>query len=298
LYASANKLIANNPFAGNKLVGLKGKSLEDFLNEKVGGVRESCAAYSGGRTNEVAVILAYQLKLAQKRQSDKFFDSYLNQAKSLIGFEESFPLVRDLGRRMTADQFMASEKILKSISDDLASPVFQNAPRDLPTWRSFADSVSEQQNVAKALVSEDGSFGSCTVSLAGMNDTTKEDDEWRDTWRDIKLVAEGGTGGGFARARSDTDKKIGDAQISQKIQLVLKMNQNDPGSPTYPISTDEWGALELIHKYKGDRDKADPKTWLVKLPVGAPGAKGMIRLKLKFESVLPERDKWPGQAGG
>jgi hypothetical protein len=53
--------------------------------------------------------------------------------------------------------------------------------------------------------------------------------------------------------------------------------------------------LELLHKYKGERDKADPKTWLVKLPMTAPGAKGIIRLKLKFDNVLPELDKWPVQ---
>jgi hypothetical protein len=55
------------------------------------------------------------------------------------------------------------------------------------------------------------------------------------------------------------------------------------------------GIAGVIHKYKGERDKADHKTWLVKVPMAAPGSKGLIRLKLKFENPLPELDKWPVQ---
>jgi hypothetical protein len=74
-------------------------------------------------------------------------------------------------------------------------------------------------------------------------------------------------------------------------------NINETSSPTFPIETAEWGPLWLIHKYKGERDKSDPKSWLVEFPVTAPGASGKIRLKIVFagDSILPELDKWPAK---
>jgi hypothetical protein len=54
-----------------------------------------------------------------------------------------------------------------------------------------------------------------------------------------------------------------------------------------------WGPLWLIHKYKGE--KVDPTSWLVEFRVPASGAKGTLRLKLKFDGALPALDKWPAQ---
>ena len=110
----------------------------------------------------------------------------------------------------------------------------------------------------------------------------------------MKLVFDGG-GSETIRTESETDQPLGGVSIQQKIELRLIKNVGDPNSPTFSIPTAEWGPLWLIHKYKGERDKLDPtlKTWLVEFPVGAPGATGFVRLKLKFEHVLPELDKWP-----
>ena len=108
------------------------------------------------------------------------------------------------------------------------------------------------------------------------------------------LQSNGSTTAAVRAGADTTDQKIGDAPVQQKFELLLYKNVNTPDSPTSKVAvTGDWGPVELIHKYKGERDKADPKTWSVKIPVTAPGAKGLVRLKLKFESVLPELDKWP-----
>ena len=39
----------------------------------------------------------------------------------------------------------------------------------------------------------------------------------------------------------------------------------------------------------------DPKLWRVEFPVKELGPSSWVRLKLKFEGVLPELDKWPVQ---
>jgi hypothetical protein len=129
------------------------------------------------------------------------------------------------------------------------------------------------------------------VSLAGVTDATRPKDEWRGTWRDMKLIVEGGASE-TVRTESDADQKLGDPGVQQKFELRLIKNVNEPNSPTFPVSTGDWGPLWLIHKYQGERSKADAKVWLVEFPVGAPGANGSIRLKLKFDRALPELDKW------
>jgi hypothetical protein len=81
-----------------------------------------------------------------------------------------------------ATNFMAAGKLLKYISDDLVSPVFQKyGPRERPEWKAFISSIEGQQAVAKALLGEEGRLGECTVSLAGMTEATEAKDAWRDT---------------------------------------------------------------------------------------------------------------------
>jgi hypothetical protein len=145
--------------------------------------------------------------------------------------------------------------------------------------------------VAKALLGDEGILGTCSILLAGATDATRSKDEWRGSWRDIKLVAEGSAGGSI-RTDGETDQQIGDAPVQQKLELRLFHNIGEQNSQPFSIATGEWGPLWLIHKYKGERDKADPKTWIVEVPMTAPGATGSVRLKIKFERPLPELDKW------
>jgi hypothetical protein len=295
LYARARAMGETNAFNGASLIGSKGEPLDKFLKDKGAPIRNEAAAYSGKLSSELVTTVAYQLKLTEKKQSEKFFDAYLNQANALIGFGAGFPLVKDLGHRISADAFTGAGKQLKSITEDLNSDTFKKyAPHDSSKWKNFVASVDDEQMIAKALMGEDGILGACTFSLAASTDVTRPDDEWQGPWRDLKLIVEGNKSDAI-RAGLDADQKIGDAPVAQKLEIRFSRNINDPGSPTYSITTSEWGSLELIHKYKGERDKADPKTWLVKVPMAAPGAKGLIRLKLKFENVLPELDKWPVQ---
>ena len=192
---------------------------------------------------------------------------------------------------------MAAGKQLKYISADLESPVFKDvkyALRDRAEWKAFIAGVEGQQTVAKALLGEDGILGVCTISLAASTDATRAKDEWQGTWRDLKLIFEGGNPEAV-RAGSETDQKLGDAPVQQKLELRQFRNVNEANTQTFPMATAEWGPLWLVHRYKGERDKADPKIWHVEIPVGAPGAKGSVRLKLKFERALPELDKWPSK---
>jgi hypothetical protein len=296
LYARAERLVTNRPFAGGRLVGLKGEPLEKFLKDSLGVVREEAKAYTGKLANEAKQVVEYQLKRVEKVQSDGFFAAYLAEANKELGARTGFPLVRNLEWMTKPDSFMAAAKHLKYVSDDLASPIFQKyALRDRSDeWKKFIPSVEGQQTVAKALLGGESTMGPCVISLAGATDATRPEDGWRETWRNIKLIVEGGNTETISTG-SAGDEKIGDAPIPQKFELRLYKNINDPTSPIFPIQTAEWGPLWLIHKYKGERDKTDPKTWLVKFPVGAQGATGSLRLKLKFERVLPEFDEWPLQ---
>ena len=294
LYARAKKLLDENPFANAKLIGFKGEPLDKYLNEKLGPIRNEAGLYTGKLSNDFTTAINYELKLVEKKQSERFFAAYLAQGTALTSFGSGFPLTRDLEHRITADGLTSAGKQLKYISEDLASPIFQKyAPHDSSEWKPFVSSVAAQQAVAKALMGDEGILGSCAISLAASTDATRSDDDWQGPWRDIKLVFDGSSTEAV-RAGSDSDQKIGDAPVQQKFELRLFKNVNTPDSPTSKVAvTGDWGPLELIHKYKGERDKADPKTWSVKIPVTAPGAKGLVRLKLKFESVLPELDKWP-----
>ena len=283
------------PFADAKLPGLKGEPLEKVLKE-VNAIAADAAAYGGELKKEATQAIGYQLKRVEKKQSDAFFAAYLAEAQKQLAAYGGFPLVRDVSRTTTAEKFAAAGRQLKYISDDLASPIFQKfALRDRPEWNAFIISVQSQHDVSKALLGEEATLGSCTVSLAGMSEGTKSKDEWREHWKDIKLVCEGCVSETGVRTQFEGDQKLGDVPIEKKFELRLIENANEPKtSKTFPIPVADCGPLWLIHKYNGERDKRDAegKTWSVEFPIAPPGASGSLRLKLKFERRLPELDKW------
>jgi hypothetical protein len=294
LYTRARALGDENAFSAAKVIGSKAEPLEKLLNDKGGAIQNEASAYSGKLSNELIAAVAYGLKLASNKLSEKFFDAYVNQA-SALGFGGGFPLVNNLSHKMSAEAFTTAGKQLKAILEDLNSPTFQKyVPRDSSKWKAFVASVGSEAMIAKALIGDDGNLGNCAFSLAASNDNTQNDDAWQGPWRDVKLIAEGSNTEAI-RAGSESDQKIGDAAVARKIELRFSRNINLPGSPTFSITKGDWGALELIHEFKGEKDKADPKTWLVKVPMTAPDAKGLVRLKLKFDNVLPDLDKWPAQ---
>ena len=274
-----------------KLVGLKGEPLEKVLKDGIGEIKTQAAAYSGKLTNEFMRTITYQLKRVEKAQCDAFFGTYLTEVKKSLSSESGFPLTRDISHPITVDNFMAAGKQLKYISDDFDSSIFKNSSlQERPDWKGFLPNIDGQRAVASALLGTEGILGTCTISLAGASDATRSKDEWRGSWRDIKLIIDGGTGGSI-RTETDTDLPIGDAPVQQKLELRVFKNIGDPAAGTFSITTGEWGPIWLLHKYKGEREKGG-NTWVVEVPMGAPGASGMVRLKLKFERPLPELDKW------
>lgn len=297
LYNKAKNLKPEKPFSGESLIGAVGKPLDNFLNGGLGALRDEAAAFKGSLTNELNRAISFQSKLTEKDQIAKFFDAYLSQARNQTGSGGGFPLVTNLAKRMTAESFRTAGQQLKKIALDLDSQEFKsNAPQDNADWDKFVASIRQQQTVAKALLGEEMVLGTCSISLAGV-DSTRPEDAWRDTWRDMKMKLDGGNNDGIRTDNSLDDQKLGEAQVDQKIELVLTRNAGGSGLPTLSIATGEWGTLEWIHKFKGEKDKADPtgKTWLVRVPPGGQISNGVVRLKLKFETVLPDVDKWPTQ---
>jgi hypothetical protein len=290
LYAKAEKYMTDNSFGNTKLVGLKGEPLEKVLKD-LGELKSQAAACSCRLTNDFMRTFLYQLNRVEKAQRDAFFGTYLAEIKKTLASANGFPLTRDISRPITADNFTAAGKQLKYVSDDLDSAVFKNSSlQDRPDWKGFLPNIDGQRTVASALLGTEGTLGACTISLAGNSDATRSKDEWRGGWRDVKLIIEGGAGGSI-RTDSDADLPIGDAPVQQKLELRLFKNIGVPSDGTFSITTGEWGPLWLIHKYKGERDKSG-NTWVVEIPMNAPGASGVVRLKLKFERALPELDKW------
>jgi hypothetical protein len=293
-YAKAEKYMTENSFGNIKLVGLKGEPLEKALKD-IGEIRNQAAACSCRLTNDFMRTILYQLKRVEKAQGDAFFSAYLAEIKKTLSSQSGFPLTRDITHPITVDNFMAAGKQLKYVSDDFDSPIFKSAAlEERPDWKGFLPNIKGQRDVANALLGTEGILGSCSISLAGMSDATQAKDEWRHSWRDMKLIIEGGTGGSI-RTETDADLVIGDAPVQQKLELRIFRNINsadkDKESQPFSITTGEWGPIWLIHKYKGEREKGG-NTWVVEVPMSAPGASGMVRLKLKFERALPELDKW------
>jgi hypothetical protein len=290
LYARAEKLMTETPFAAGGLVGLKGGPLEKFLKGGPDDIRNQAMAYSGKLTNDFMRTISYQLKRVEKAQSDAFFAAYLAEAKKQLASANGFPLTRDFAHPISAENFTAATKQLRFISEDIAS--FQKlSPPEQPEWKTFRANVTGEQAVAKALLGDEGILGTCAILLAATSDATRTKDQWRDAWRDMKLVVEGSSGE-VVRTQIDADQPLGSAPLQQKLELRLIKNNNETNSATFPISTGEWGPILLIHKYNGEPEKGDLKTWLVEVRVTAPGASGVVRLKLKFDRPLPELDKW------
>lgn len=292
LYRQAHQLMVANTFGTDNLIGTKGQPLARVLSEKIGALRDGASNYSGPLTNEFATAFEYELKLVDKNQTGKFFSAYLSQADILMGSIVGFPLNRDLKHRMSAADFQAAAKTIKAIAEDLSSPVFaSHAPRDSAQWTDFASSIANEQMIVKALAGDDGVLGACSFALAGSSDGSAQSDF---PWRDVKLIVNG-VGNEAVRTGSETEQTLGNAAVQQHLELRLIQNANDPGSKTLPIPTSDWGPLELLHKYSAERDKTDPRTWWLTVPAGmtANGTKASLRLKLRFESMLPELDKWP-----
>jgi hypothetical protein len=289
LYARMEKMIGEVPFAGGRLIGLKGDQLAKFKDEINLG-RVDAAKASGKLAADFNRAVDYDLR----RVDRAYFVSYIMEANRQLAAAGGFPLTRDMSKMAAPDKFTAVGQQLKLMADDFASPVFMtNTPAErFDEWKVFAANMVVEQAIAKALMGDEGILGACTVSLAGGSEATRDKDKWRESWRDLKLVFDGGTGETI-RTESDADQKVGDAPVAQKLELRLIRNAGEANSPTFSVNTGEWGPVWLIHKYKGERDRVDPKTWLVEFPVGAPGTTGSIRLKLKFERALPELDKWP-----
>ena len=102
LYARAEKLLGEKPFAEGKLIGLKGEPLEKFL-KTVATVQSESAAYTGSLKEKAAAAVAFQLKRVEQAQSVAFFTAYLAEAQKQRAAEGGFPLIREMTRMTTVD---------------------------------------------------------------------------------------------------------------------------------------------------------------------------------------------------
>src|SRR6185436_8787296 len=132
------------------------------------------------------------IKRAEKAQAQQFFVAYLAEARQQLARCAGFPLVKDLAKPATSENFREAGKYLKSISDDLASPVFKaHTPSEyLTDWKKFIANVETEQAIARALLNDEG-VGTCKVFLAGLSEANSADDTWRaeGTWRALKLAS-------------------------------------------------------------------------------------------------------------
>jgi hypothetical protein len=294
LYARAAELMTDKPFNG-KLVGLKADPLDKYFKERLVPLREALDAYSGELKKDCDAVLKCQLKEGTNALTKAFLDAWLAEAKSQLAACNGFPLVADFSRMMAPDKFIAAGKKLKDIAEDLASPNFlKYGLRDRSDeCKQLSESVTGQQNIASALLDDEGRLRGCTISLlASSTDTTSSKDEWRGTWRDMKLVCDGKEANTI-RTDSDHDQSLGVAPVQQKFNLQLIKNVNANDLTTFQIASSDWGPLWLLHKYSAAQDHSNPKIWRVEVPAEAPGARGAIRLKLEFEKALPDLEKWP-----
>ena len=293
LYQRAEKLLKETPFAKGTQLGLKGEELDKFLKEKLTPVKTDAAAYSGKLKDKFSRVMDHHLEIAKRTQTQAFFTAYVAEARKQLGRYGGFPLVRDLAKPASNNDFPKAVENLKYIAlDDFASPVFSsNNPGDYPAdWKKFKANVEAQQMIARALWGENG-FGACKVSLEALTDANSTEEAWRPAgvWRGLKLAS----GGDPVQTGSGKDEEIGPVPVNQKLDLVLIKSLNETNSKTFPIPTEDWGPLWLLHKYPSKRDAADKTVWHVQMPLNAPDAKGVLRLKLKFENALPDLDNWP-----
>jgi hypothetical protein len=292
LYLRAENLAAEKPFANATLLGLGGEQLDRFLKTKVAAVKDDAAKYSGKLNDKFARVIDHHLKRAERLHTQAFFAAYLAEARKQLTKYGGFPLVRDLSRPASADNFRDAGKNLKFISDDFSSAFFKsNNPADyLADWKKFRANVETEQLIAIALSGENG-LNACKVYLDPIADINSAEEGWRASgiYRNVKLAS----GGDPIQTGSAKEEELGQVPVNQKVELVLIKNANEPNSRTVPLATEDWGPLWLLHKYPAKRDATDKTVWHVQMPISAADAKGIIRLKLKFENPLPDLDNWP-----
>jgi hypothetical protein len=281
LYARAGEPAFVNKF----VLGLAAQEPLKFKND-ISGARSDLVRSIPKHSNEFTRTVDYEIKRAETA----FFSNYLAQVTSKLKTDGGFPLVGDTNRMIDPQKFTEAGKLLKYVSDDLASEFFKaNAPHDTQLWKNFQKNFQNQQVVARALLGDDANLAYCSISLAPPDGAK---DAWRETYRNIKLAFQGG-GSEWIRTQSD-EKILDNTPVQQKLELSLRRNIDDP-----PIlyRTPEWGPLWLIHKYKGEIDKTDPKrtAFLVAMPVWGTNVTGSVRLKFKFERPLPELEDWAAQ---
>src|ERR1043166_6383899 len=228
LYQQTQKLAQEKPFQSVELVGAGGAQFEGFVRSKIDPARETSRRYTGPLTNEVVTSVSQLLAGAEKAQREGFVAAYVQEAERKLKEQKGFPLARSASRVLTLDNLKEADKLLSFILSDLKSQALQNAPRERPEFAEFTNKVMNLNRVSKAILGDDYVPSSCAVSLEKMSDESKSLDQWRDTWRDIKLVAPGVTSPA-ERTGNAADAPLGAiATVDQKFSLQIIKNINAP----------------------------------------------------------------------
>jgi len=282
-------------FPASGLIGEKAGRWQKFTTDTLGRLQKNATEYKGeyeAQFKDTAVTL---IKRTERLQRDAYFAGYMQEAGVKLNEPLGFPLARASTKMMTADQLREAEKWLSRIADDLNFPAM---PKPLAgentAWQNFSGRVQTLARVSRAILGDELTPGDCTITLLKMDESTKNQDTWRETrWRDVRLLA--ARGGGTARTSEPDDSRLGVPTVDSAFTLQLVENANAPGSKTSDYPMGDWGAIALLHQNRKTTQRlADQTAWSVGVPLKPDdGVGGVIRLRLKFERAFPDLESWP-----
>lgn len=294
-YADTFRLAEAKQFQGVSLVGDKADKWNRFSTDTVGRLQKNAMSYAGEFKASFDDTAVYLLKRTERLQRDAYFGAYMEEAGRKLKEPLGFPLAKASTTPMTPAQVKDADTQLTFIAQDLASPAMPKVSGgDSPAWQGFVARASTLARVTRAILGEDLTPGECIISLMKIEESTKNQDAWRETgaWRDIRLVAT--RAGAAVRTGEMEDQKLGAPTVDQRLtlQLVRNINATDPKTSNYEAG--DWGAIALLHKSTNPQ-RLDPTTWAVNWPLRPADGAGVIRLKLKFDRQFPELESWPAK---
>lgn len=277
--------------------GLKGQKFNSFLDATFKPYLEEVGRYSGGFKDGFGVIATNLTAWAQAAQAGRYFDVYFGNARTWLN-NLGFPVLQDGSRAMSIDELKEASKTLKFIvDDDFGCALFrQYGAATNATWSALVAALGQAATTTRGLLGPSGAIGDVVVSLEPPQDpgAAVGVEPWRRGFiRRVHL------GNGKDVVADREGGKLGVVKVSESVALGFGRQREQQSADAFSLNTGEWGALELVLKYKGARSAINPLEWSVAWPFDKsdvnPECKGAVRLKLQFERELPNIEGWPKQ---